>query len=152
MKLPCSLALAFAAVALSMPAGAQSAFAKPEDAVKYRQSAMSLMGTHLGRLGQMAAGRVPYDGKQAVENAEVVALISHLPWAGFGPGTDKLSTKTKPEIWSEPAKFKDQADKMQAEAAKVLAAAKTNNLDNLKAAFGPLAASCKACHDSFRNN
>lgn len=39
---------------------------------------------------------------------------------------------------------------MQAEMVKLQAAAKTNNLDNLKAAFGPAAASCKTCHDAYR--
>lgn len=34
---------------------------------------------------------------------------------------------------------------------RLLAAAKTNNLDNLKAAFTQTAATCKACHDNFRN-
>lgn len=153
MKLSLALALAASAVALSLPAAAQTgvSFAKAEDAVKYRQSALSLMGTHLTRLGQMATGRAPYDAKQAAENAEVLATLSRLPWAGFGPGTDKLSSKARPEIWTEQAKFRDHADKMQAEVAKLAAAAKTNNLDNLKAAFGPAAASCKACHDNFRN-
>ena len=32
------------------------------------------------------------------------------------------------------------------------AAAKANNLDQLKAAFGSAAGSCKSCHDNFRNN
>ena len=36
--------------------------------------------------------------------------------------------------------------------AKLLAAAKTQNLDNLKAAFGATAGTCKACHDNFRAN
>ncbi len=153
MKLSVSAALSALALAIALPASAQTgvAFAKPEDAVKYRQSALSLMGTHLTRLGQMATGRAPYDAKQAVENAEVLATLSRLPWAGFGPGTDKLSAKAKPEIWTEQAKFKDHADKMQGEVAKLLVAARTNNLDNLKAAFGPAANSCKACHDNFRN-
>lgn len=154
MKLSAGLAVSATLLALSLPVVAQTsapAFAKPEDAVKYRQSALSLMGTHMGRIGQMAAGRAPYDARQAVENAEVLATLVRLPWAGFGPGTDKLSSKAKPEIWTEQAKFKDHADKMQAEVAKLVAAAKTNNLDNLKAAFGPTAASCKACHDNFRN-
>lgn len=39
---------------------------------------------------------------------------------------------------------------MQAEVTKLAAAAKTGNLDNLKAAFGPAAETCKACHDAFR--
>lgn len=153
MKLSTTLAFAAATLALSLPAAAQTGvtFAKAEDAVKYRQSALSLMGTHLTRLGQMSAGRVPYDAKQAAENAEVLATLTRLPWAGFGPDTAKLSSKARPEIWTEQAKFKDLSEKMQAEVAKLAAAAKTNNLDNLKAAFGPAAASCKACHDNFRN-
>ncbi len=147
-----SIASALLAVSafLALPAHAQ--FAKPEDAVKYRQSSLSVIGTHFSRIGAMATGRAPYDAKAAVENAEVVATLARLPWAGFGPGTDKLSNKAKPEIWTEQAKFKDHADKMVAETTKLLAAAKTNNLDNLKAAFGPTAQSCKACHDAFRNN
>ena len=35
--------------------------------------------------------------------------------------------------------------------AKVAVAAKSGNLDQLKAAFGPAAQSCKACHDQFRS-
>ncbi len=37
------------------------------------------------------------------------------------------------------------------EPGKLLVAAKAGNIDALKAQFGPTAASCKACHDSFRN-
>lgn len=149
MKTVALLTLAVTAFA-ALPAAAQ--FAKPEDAVKYRQSALSVMGTHFSRIGAMASGRVPYDAKAAVENAQVVADLARLPWAGFGPGTDKLSAKAKPEIWTEQAKFRDHADKMVAESANLLAAAKTNNLDNLKKAFTSTNASCKACHDSFRGN
>ena len=144
-----SASLALGLLAAAAPASAQ--FAKPEDAVKYRQSALTLMGAHLGRLGAMANGRVPFDAKQAAENAEVLATVAKLPWAAFGPGTDKVSgTKAKPEIWAEQAKFKDLSEKMMAETVKLSAAAKTGNLDALKAAFGPTAASCKACHDAFR--
>jgi cytochrome c556 len=100
----------------------------------------------------MATGRAPYDAKAAVDNAEVVAMVSHLPWAGFMPGTDKVgNTKAKPEIWTEQAKFKEHQEKLTGETAKLLAAAKTNNLDNLKAAFQSTAGACKSCHDAFRN-
>jgi len=43
------------------------------------------------------------------------------------------------------------AKDMQAETAKLVAAAKTGDLAQLKAAFGPAAQTCKACHDAFRN-
>ena len=149
MKFVASVAIAAAACALSAPASAQ--FAKPEDAVKYRQSVMFVMSQHFGRVGAMANGRVPFDGKVAADNAEIVAEMAKLPWPGFSANTDKLSQKAKSEIFSEQAKFKDHGDKLQAESVKLVAAAKTNNLDNLKAQFGNAAATCKACHDNYRN-
>jgi cytochrome c556 len=150
MKTLAQLALTGALVALSLPAAAQ--FAKPEDAVKYRQGSLFIMGQHFARIGAMANGRVPFDAKVAADNAEIVAAMAKLPWAAFGPGTDKgAPTKAKPEIWTEQAKFKDAGDKAMAETAKLAAAAKTGNLDALKAAFGATAGTCKACHDAFRS-
>lgn len=150
MKAALSIAVAAGALLSAVPAAAQ--FAKPEDAIKYRQGSLFVLGQHFGRLGAMANGRAPYDAKAAAENADIVLALSQLPWAGFGPGTDKgAPNKAEPEVWTEPAKFKAASDKMQAEVAKLAAAAKTGNLDSLKAAFGPAAASCKACHDNFRN-
>jgi cytochrome c556 len=144
-----TLACVLAAV-LALPAQAQ--FAKPEDAVKYRKASFTLLGTHFGRLGAMASGRAPYDAKVAADNADVIAAVAKLPWAAFGEGTDKGETRAKHDIWTETAKFKEAADKSQAELTKVVAAAKTGNLDALKAAMGPAGASCKACHDNFRKD
>ena len=150
MKTLAQLALAGTLVALSLPAAAQ--FAKPEDAIKYRQSSLFVMGQHFARIGAMANGRVPFDAKVAAENADIVAAMSKLPWAGFGPGTDKAApTKAKAEIWTEQAKFKDAGDKAMAETAKLAAAAKTGNLDALKTAFAATAGTCKACHDAYRS-
>ena len=149
MKAFSALTLAAAALAFAAPASAQ--FAKAEDAIKYRQSAFFVMGQHFGRLGAMANGRVPFDAKAAQENADVVAHMAKLPWAAFGPGTDKgAPTKALPEIWAEQAKYKEHGDKLEAESVKLAAAAKTGNLDNLKAAFGAAAGTCKACHDNYR--
>ena len=131
---------------------AQAQFAKAEDAVKYRKAGFTLMATHFGRLGAMAQGKVPFDAKLAADNADVLAVVSKLPYAGFVEGSDKGETRAKPEIWKESAKFKEAADKNQAEMAKLVAAAKTGNLDNLKAAFGSAAPTCKACHDNFRKD
>lgn len=141
-------AMVVAASALSLPAAAQ--FAKPEDAIKYRQSGMALIGAHFGRLGAMANGRVPFDAKVAAENAEVVAFVSKLPFAGFVDGTDKGNTKAKPEIWSQMDKFRAGATKMQEEVAKLNTVAKGGNADQIKAAFGEAAKTCKGCHDDFR--
>jgi cytochrome c556 len=78
--------------------------------------------------------------------------MAKLPWTAFGEGTDQGgNTKAKPEVWSDNAKFKDAADKMQAEVVKLGAAAKTGKLDDLKAAVSATGGSCKNCHDNFRN-
>ncbi|MCW5236072.1 cytochrome c [Verminephrobacter eiseniae] len=149
MKAFAALTLAAAASTLCAPAAAQ--FAKTEDAIKYRQSALFVMGQHFGRLGAMATGRMPFDAKVAQDNAELLAQFAKLPWPAFGAGTDKgAPTKARPEVWAEPAKFKEHAEKMQAETVKLAAAAQTGSLDSLKAAFGATADSCKSCHDSFR--
>ncbi|MCE2878863.1 MAG: cytochrome c [Comamonadaceae bacterium] len=149
MKFFVPLASAFALLAVSAPASAQ--FAKPEDSIRYRQSSLFIMGQHFARIGAMANGRTPFDAKVAAENAEIVAAMAKLPWAGFGPGTDKgAATKAKPEIWSEQAKFREASEKAMTETAKLAAAAKTGNLDAMKAAFGATAGSCKACHDAYR--
>ena len=147
MKKLATLALAAATLCVALPASAQ--FAKSEDAIKYRQSALFVMGQHFSRIGAMANGKVPFDAKVAAAEADIVADMSKLPWAGFGAGTE--GGKAKAEIWKEQAKFKEQSETLQADAAKLATAAKTGNLDALKAAFGTTAGSCKACHDAFRS-
>ena len=142
-----SFALAAACAAVSLPAAAQ--FAKPEDAIKYRQSALFVMGQHFSRVGAMANGRIPYDAAAASANAELVAEMARLPWTAFGAGTE--GGKGKPEVWKEAAKFKEHQDKMVAETGKLVVAAKAGTIEALKAQFGATASSCKACHDSFRN-
>ena len=149
MKILACIAAAAALVAFAVPASAQ--FAKPEDAIKYRQSSFSVMGTHFGRIGAMVNGRVPFDAKVAADNADIVADMSKLPWQAFGPGTDKgATTRAKAEIWTEQAKFKELSEKMVAETTKLAAAAKTGNADTLKAQFGATGATCKACHDNYQ--
>ena len=136
-------------LATALPAAAQ--FQKPEDAVKYRKAAFTVMATHFGRIGAMANGRVPFNGPAAAANADIVAFMANLPFAGFvegTAGTEKGAPLAK--VWTERAKFDAAAKKMVEESAKLAAAAKANNLDQLKAAFGATAASCKACHDDFR--
>jgi cytochrome c556 len=145
------LRLALAAVGLvaALPAAAQ--FQKPEDAIKYRQSAMFVMAQHFGRLGAMASGKAPFDAASAQANAEVVLAMSKLPFVAFGEGTDKGgNTKAKPEIWTKKADFDSKGKSMQDEIVKLAAATKTGNLDQIKAAFDGAGKSCKACHDDYR--
>lgn len=148
MKTIALLVLTAAAVTLALPAQAQ--FAKPEDAIKYRKSVMTLQGAHFGRIAAMAAGRVPFDAAVAAENAAIFETVTRLPLAGFIPGSDKGETRAKPEIWTDTAKFKTVGDKLNADAIKLTAAIKGGNMDAIKSAVGAVGGDCKSCHDDFR--
>lgn len=150
MKRSTLLLLAASVVAFSVPASAQ--FAKAEDAVKYRKSALFVMQQNFGRVAAMASGKAPFDAKVAADSAATADFVAKLPWAAFGEGTDKGDTRAKPEIWKESAKFKEYADKMQAEMSKLSAAAKTGSLDNIKTAVSATGGTCKTCHDAFRKD
>lgn len=143
-----TLAAAVLAVATALPAAAQ--FAKPEDAIKYRKAVFTVMGTHFGRVAAMANGRAPFDAKSAAESAEIATMMSKLPYVAFVPGSDKGETRAKPEIWTDFDKVKRLAEKMQEEMVKLNAAAKTGNIDSIKAAAGETGKACKACHDDYR--
>lgn len=66
MKTFASLALAFAAMLVAIPALAQ--FAKPDGAIKYRQSALFVMQQNFSRVAAMAA-----------ESAAIAEFTAKLP-------------------------------------------------------------------------
>ncbi len=145
--------LATLLLALIAATSAQAQFKSPEDAIKYRQAAMRLTSAHFGRLAAMAQGKVAYDPKVAGDNADVVVVLARLPFPAFAEGTDMdAPSHAKPEVWKEAAKFKDLAEKLQVEAAKLPAAARSGDLAQLKVAVGNVGKSCKACHDNFKSD
>jgi cytochrome c556 len=149
LPLALTVATAVAALAAALPAAAQ--FQKPEDAIKYRQAAFTVMAAHFGRIGAMANGRIPFDAKAVTDNMVIVNDLHKLAFSAFGEGTDKgLPQRAKPEVWKDSAKFNAARDKMYTEIGKLDAAAKTGNMDAIKAAVGAVGGSCKGCHDDFR--
>jgi cytochrome c556 len=102
MKKLAAFIVTAAAAVLSAPASAQ--FAKAEDAIKYRQSAKTVMGHHFGTLGAMAQGKMAFDAKLAAENAAILENTYKLAWVGFGPGTE--GGNAKPALWKEQDKVK----------------------------------------------
>ena len=141
---------AIAAAALLACGSAAAQFKSPDDAIEYRQGALSVLGHHFGQLGAMANGKIPYDAAAAQANAQLVVTLARLPWSAFVEGSDKGETSARPEIWSQRDKFDAHAQKLQDATARLLEAARTGKPEALKAAFGPTADACKSCHDDFR--
>jgi cytochrome c556 len=128
---------------------AQAQFAKPDDAIKYRQSVFTVQARAFGAINAMNKGDVPFNAAAAQANANIIATLSTLPWAAFGAGTE--SKNAKPEIWSDAAGFKASADKYVSAAAALDAAAKTGDAAQVKTAWAALGATCSACHKAYQN-
>ena len=145
-----------AVISLTIGLGAMwdaAAQAKPEDQVKQRKAALTLIGKYFGPIGAMAQGKLPYDAAVVTRNAGYLEALSKMPWDGFTAATaDFKETRAKPEIYKEIDKFNAAAEKMQAEVVKLSAAAKAGDQKAVTVAFGEVGKSCKACHDAYRKD
>jgi cytochrome c556 len=126
-------------------------FAKTEDAVKYRQSVMSVIGTHFSRMGAVVKGEAPYAKEAFEQNANIVATLMPLPWEAFMTAGSDKGSGMKADALAKKDDFMKLAAATQAEVAKLLVAAKGGDLNAIKPQFGAAGASCKACHDAYRN-
>ena len=122
---------------------------KPENQIKYRRAAYTLMNLNFGSLAAMAEDKKPFSKEEAARNADFVAMLSTVPKGFFGEGTDK-DTKAKPEIWTNRADFDAKMDKMAGDAAKLPAVVRSGDMAAFKKQVGDVGAACKACHDDFR--
>jgi len=146
------LCIALAAIATGT-AGTLLAQQKPEEVIKYRKSVMTIQAWHMRPMAAMVKEQRPYDAEVFAYNAQVIGYTARMKAEAFAPGTDKApdaETRAKPEIWSEPEKFKQALDRFQAEAVKLVEASKVGSLDAVRPVFGGVAKACGACHDTFR--
>jgi cytochrome c556 len=127
-------------------------FAKPENAIMYRQSVMTIIGHHMGQMGAVVTGKKPYEKQEFSHDATVIQTLSALPWEAFMvPGSDKGKTKLKSEALREKDKFLAKAKTFETESRKLVKAAAGGDFNTIKAQFGNLGKSCKSCHDAYRS-
>ena len=138
-----------AVLALAAPLSAL-AQAKPDVLVKQRQAAMTLIAKYFGPIGAMVNGKIPYNADVVARNATYVENLAQMPWDGFHESTKGEKSAARPEVWSDPKKFQEAADRLQAEAVKLASVARAKDEAGVKAQFGAVGKSCGACHDSFR--
>jgi len=143
----------FAAALLlaGLTASAHAQF-KPEEAIAYRQGIMKAQRWNLVPIALMVQGKTPYDQATLLAKAQRLNALASMTADGFVAGSEAgAPTKARPEIWSNAAGFKQAADAFAAETPKLVAAAQSGNMDQIKAAFGPVVKSCDNCHDNFRS-
>lgn len=144
------LLLALVSVALTGTAVAQ---AKPEDAIKYRQSGYAFMAWNMGRIKQNVEGNFNKDEVVKAANA-IQAIANSGMGALYLPGTDKgkgwEESRAKPEIWTDKEKMGKVATEFVKEANEMAKVAAGGDAAAVKAQLGKLGGTCKGCHDDFK--
>ncbi|SMF45670.1 c-type cytochrome [Pseudogulbenkiania subflava] len=142
MTLPKNLAPALALLALSLPVLASSG--------EERQQSFKKILRTFEPMGLVARDRAPYRKDEFIKQADTLKQIAATPFTLFTPNSIDAKSRAKPEIWSQPEKFKAAQQKFLTAVNDLDAAAKTGDIANIKRSYGVVAQSCKSCHDSFR--
>jgi cytochrome c556 len=145
-----SLVAAGVALALGGLGGAALAQVKPEVLVKQRQAAMTLQGKYFGPMGAMAQGKAPYNAEVVQRNAGFLDNLSRMPWDGFDPSTRNEKSAALPAVFTDTAKFREAADRLQNETSKLYAVSRSGDEAAVKAQIGAVGKACGGCHESFR--
>lgn len=137
---------------LCLPAIAATAFTDGKDAVSYRQASFQLIRHNMGDIQDMIRGNVAFDAERVQRRAEALALLSQLPWETFHvEGNKEAGGSVKAAAWDNLADIQERGDKLAADAAALLVAAKTAEQAEIRKAFGDFARNCKACHDKYKD-
>jgi len=144
-------ALSAAALAV-VSVAAHAQFAKPEDAIRYRQSAYVIMGAQMGKIAAQLKSDKP-DLAQIQRSAGIVDFVSQLPGEGYVPGSEKGGnppTRAKAEAFTDP-KIREVGKAMRTEVIKLVEVSKGGDIAAIRTQFQATAKSCDSCHDNYRN-
>ena len=155
LQLPRRLAGAAIVVAvLASPALAEEEKPQPtraERTIKYRQSALYLLGWNIGPIAAMVKGEIPYDPEALELRARRLAQIAPMIPEGFPPDSQSgAPTKAKPDIWQNMDDFRAKAAELARVTALFAETAKTRDLKQIGTGLGEVGGACKACHDKYR--
>ena len=124
---------------------------RPEKVIRYRQSAMDMIGWNFSPLGAMVKGKTPFDAKEFSRRADRLEWLGPQLLEGFSKGSDTgAETDAKAEIWTAFEDFQARLDDYVNESKKLAEVARNGSEADMKEQFKKTAESCKACHDKYR--
>lgn len=127
-----------------------------EDAIRHRQSAYDYIAWNMGKIkAQVVDGSVAYNQAQVQAAANAIAAIANSGMSAlYVPGSDKGTgwheSKLKASFFQETDKAGAIAGSFVKEANKLQEVAAAGDKDAIKAQFGEVGKTCKACHDDYR--
>jgi cytochrome c556 len=123
----------------------------PQQLLTKRVAVFKKMTQTLEPLGMVARGRKDYVKPEFLEGAQALKDLSGQPWAFFTADGNYPPTHAKPEVWSQPAEFKQAQDKFRASVDQLVAVAGSGDQPSISNAVNEVEKSCKSCHQQFRN-
>jgi cytochrome c556 len=146
-------ALTVATLGFCLSAQAQQA-PKPEQVIKWRQSAFQVIGWNVGRIKANVDGT--YNKDEVVKAANTVAAIANgglgsLFVAGTETGKGWHETSVKPALFAADSKVGEYAGAFAKESTELAHLAATSDQARVKEQFGKLGRTCKACHDDYKS-
>lgn len=140
---------------LLMTVALPSAFAedKAEDAVKYRVALMDVVGGHTQSFFALLQGKVSHP-EDLAWHADSLAEASKRVKGAFTQNTagSGVKTESKDAIWAAGSEFTKLAGDFETAAAALSAAVKSKDQAAIGAAAKGIGASCKGCHDKFKED
>ena len=146
--------LIITAALLANTAQAQQA-PKPEQLIKWRQSAYQVIGWNTGRVKANVDGN--YNKDDVIRAANTIAAVANggLPTL-FAAGTDSgkgwHDTSVKATLFSDAAGAAAAQAAFGKEANELARVAQGGDVAAVKAQLAALQKTCKACHDDYRNS
>ncbi len=156
MKPNTPLLLLAGAIALAATGAAVAQQApKPENLIKWRQSAFQVVAWNSSRIKASLDGT--YNKDQVLRSASVIAAIANsglgsLFAAGTETGKGWHDTTVKPEAFTNGAHFAELGGEFAKESNDLVRVASSGDAAAAKEQFGKLQKTCKSCHDDFRNS
>lgn len=144
--------IVFTLTVIGMATGV-AAQVKPEQQIKWRQSAMQVQGWSMARIKANLEGT--YNKDQVIQAANLIQAAANGGLGSLFPaGTEKGSgwreTQTKPEFFTDTDKVKEVGGAFNKEANELAKVAATGDAAAVKEQFGKVGKACKGCHDKFR--
>ncbi len=84
------------------------------------------------------------------KHADAMKATAAAPFAQFKSNAIDDVSRAKPEIWTQPAKWKAEESKFLQAVDSLHKSAQTDDLAAIRRDYAAVSASCKSCHDSFR--
>lgn len=97
-------------------------------------------------LSEAATGARPFDTAQVAATMAALQQGADKVSSAFRPHADDPASQALPEIWANPAEFRQKATKL----GKVVAALDGADAGSLAGTLDPVMAACKDCHGRFK--